>query len=73
MKIVNYAPSPSKGVGDHIVFGANPVVVEHQRSFLAYLSQRLMGELIVDQSLWCPSSVRLSVCPSVNIFIHLLL
>ena len=45
--------------------------------FLAHLSRRLMGELIVYQSLRRPSvvrpSVRLSVRPSVNIFKHLLL
>ena len=35
---------------------------------LAHLSRRLMGELIVYQSLWRPSVVR----PSVNIFKHLL-
>ena len=37
-------------------------------SLLAHLSQRLMGELIVYQSLRCPS-----VCQSVSIFKHLLL
>ena len=38
-------------------------------NFLAHLSRRLMGELIVYQSLRYPSVV----CPSVNIFKHLLL
>ena len=40
---------------------------------LAHLSRRLMGELIVYQSLRRPSVVRPSVCPSVNIFKHFLL
>ena len=39
------------------------------RAFLAHLSGRLMGELIVYQSLRCPSVRH----PSVNIFKHLLL
>ena len=40
---------------------------------LAHLSRRLMGELIVYQSLRRPSVRRPSVRPSVNIFKHLLL
>ena len=50
------------------IFALDSVVVKHKNIFLADLSRRLMGELIVYQSL--RQSVRR---PSVNIFKHLLL
>ena len=75
----NYIVDHGKSLKSHGIvflnFCGNPEFCSHL--FLAHLSRRLMGELIVYQSLRRPSVrpsvVRPSVRPSVNIFKHLLL
>ena len=60
--------------GLHVNFARDPKYSwfhEHSKKliyclYLAYLSRKLMGELIVYQSLWRPSVVRLSIHPSIH-------